>query len=73
MLTSDSPRVVAVRNVAHTNGLKHGSAIMLPWLQCRAHVSQTTVCVTYGDRLFFSSEALMIIFEVVKEVALQNC
>ena len=73
MLTSDSPRVVAVRNVAQTNGFEHGFAIMLPWLQCRAHVSQTTVCVTYGDRLFFSSEALMIIFEVVKEVALQNC
>ncbi len=72
MLTSDSARVAAVRNVAHTNGLKHGSAIMLLGLQCRAHVSQTIVCVTFGDRLFFSSDALMIILEVLEEVALQK-
>ena len=73
MLTSDSLGAAVIRNVAHTNGLKHGSAIMLLGLQCRAHVSQTTVCVTYGDRLLFSWEALITIFEVVKEVALQNC
>ena len=73
MLTFNSACVAAVRNVAPTDGGGHGFAIMLLWLQCRAHVSQTTVCVTYGDRLFFSWEALMTIFEVVKEVALQNC
>ena len=72
MLTSDSARVAAIRNVARTNGLKHGFKIMLLGLQCRAHVSQTTVCVTYGERLCFSSGGRMTIFNVLKVPALQN-